>query len=48
VARKPFCGKCPIYAQCEFPEKKKFAAETAEEMKLPQPKAKKKRSILPR
>jgi endonuclease III len=48
VARKPFCGKCPIYAQCEFPEKKRFAAETAEEMKLPQPKSKKKRSILPR
>ena len=48
VARKPFCGKCPIYAQCEFPEKKKFAAETAGEMKLPQPKAKNKRSILPK
>jgi endonuclease-3 len=45
VARKPFCAKCPIYPQCEFPEKKKFAALTAEEMKLPQPK---KRSILPR
>ena len=48
VARKPFCGKCPIYAQCEFPEKRKFAAETAAEMKLPQPKSKQKRSILPR
>jgi endonuclease-3 len=46
VARKPFCGKCPIYAQCEFPEKQKFALETAAEMKLPQPKGK--RSILPR
>ena len=28
VARKPLCGKCPIFAQCEFREKKKFAAET--------------------
>jgi endonuclease-3 len=46
VARKPFCGKCPIYEQCEFPEKRKFAAATAAEMKLPQPKGK--RSILPR
>ena len=46
VARKPFCSKCPIYAQCEFPEKGKFAAITAAEMKLPQPK--KKRSVLPR
>jgi endonuclease-3 len=26
VAKKPLCGKCPIYAQCEFKEKKKFAA----------------------
>jgi endonuclease-3 len=46
VARKPFCGKCPIYAQCEFPEKKKYAAETADEMQLPQPRQK--RSILPK
>ena len=28
VARKPLCGQCPIFAQCEFKEKKKFAAET--------------------
>jgi endonuclease III len=27
IARKPLCWKCPVYAQCEFPEKKKFAAE---------------------
>jgi len=26
VAKKPLCWKCPIFAQCEFPEKKKFAA----------------------
>jgi endonuclease III len=28
VAKKPLCGKCPIYEQCEFKEKKKFAALT--------------------
>jgi endonuclease-3 len=28
VAKKPLCGRCPIYAQCEFREKKKFAAMT--------------------
>jgi endonuclease-3 len=28
VARKPLCGKCVVYAQCEFREKKKFAALT--------------------
>jgi len=28
VAKKPLCGKCVVYAQCEFPEKKKFAALT--------------------
>jgi endonuclease-3 len=28
VARKPLCGKCPVYAQCEFKEKRKFAALT--------------------
>jgi len=26
VAKKPLCWKCPIYPQCEFPEKKKFVA----------------------
>ena len=28
IARKPLCGRCPVYAQCEFPEKKKFALLT--------------------
>jgi len=28
VAKKPLCGKCPVYAQCGFGEKKKFAALT--------------------
>jgi endonuclease III len=27
IARKPLCWKCPVYEQCEFREKKKFAAE---------------------
>ena len=26
LAKKPLCWKCPVYAQCEFREKKKFAA----------------------
>jgi endonuclease-3 len=26
VAQKPLCWKCPVYAECGFPEKKKFAA----------------------
>jgi endonuclease-3 len=30
VAKKPLCGKCPVYAQCEFKEKKKYAALTAD------------------
>jgi endonuclease III len=28
VAKKPLCGKCVVYAQCEFKEKRKFAALT--------------------
>ena len=30
LARKPLCGKCPIYEQCGFPEKRAIAAEMAE------------------
>ncbi|MEO5676227.1 MAG: endonuclease III, partial [Usitatibacter sp.] len=26
VANKPLCYKCPVYEQCEWKEKKKFAA----------------------
>ena len=29
LARKPLCGKCPVYEQCEFPERKKLAAAEA-------------------
>ena len=32
IARKPLCGKCPVYEQCGFKEKKGFAALT---LKLP-------------
>ncbi len=28
VARKPLCGRCPVYAPCGFPEKAKLAALT--------------------
>ena len=28
VAKKPLCGRCPVYAQCAFPEKRKFAELT--------------------
>ena len=38
LARKPLCGKCPIYAQCEFPEKKKFAKEASAPAKAALPK----------
>jgi endonuclease-3 len=26
VAKKPLCGTCPVYAQCGFPDRKRFAA----------------------
>jgi endonuclease III len=35
VAKKPLCWKCPVYEQCEWKEKKKFAALAPE----PAPKA---------
>ena len=28
VARKPLCGRCPVYAQCAFAEKRKYAELT--------------------
>jgi endonuclease III len=27
MARKPLCGQCPVFAQCGFPEKARFARE---------------------
>ena len=41
VARKPLCGRCPIFEPCEFKEKKKIAAEMARE-------AEPKKSALPK
>lgn len=38
IAKKPLCGKCPVYGQCEFSEKKKFAAEAAAPAKKTLPK----------
>jgi endonuclease-3 len=38
IARKPLCGKCPVYGQCEFREKKKFAAEAPAPAKKTLPK----------
>ena len=38
IARKPLCGKCPVYAQCEFREKRKFAAEASAPAKKTLPK----------
>jgi endonuclease-3 len=38
IARKPLCWKCPVYAQCEFSEKKKFAAEAPAPAKKTLPK----------
>jgi len=33
VAKKPLCARCPVFAQCEFKEKKKYAALTADAAK---------------
>ena len=38
VAKKPLCGKCPVYAQCDFSERKKFAAAAAAPAKKTLPK----------
>ncbi len=35
VARKPLCWKCPVYEQCEFPEKKKFAVMNPDAVSSP-------------
>jgi endonuclease-3 len=39
IAQKPLCWKCPIYDQCEFPERKKFAKMAPEPAKKVLPKA---------
>jgi endonuclease III len=35
VAKKPLCYKCPVYAQCGFKDKKRFAAMDPELPKAP-------------
>ncbi len=39
VAKKPLCWKCPIFDQCEFPERRKFAKMAPEPGKKVLPKA---------
>jgi len=39
IAQKPLCWKCPIYEQCEFPERRKFAKLAPEPVKKVLPKA---------
>jgi len=39
IAQKPLCLKCPIYEQCEFPERRKFAKLAREPVKKVLPKA---------
>jgi endonuclease-3 len=39
IAQKPLCWKCPIFEQCEFPEKRKFAKLAPEPAKKVLPKA---------
>jgi endonuclease-3 len=45
VAQKPLCWKCPVYGQCGFKDKKKFAAL---DPATPKKAAAKKKSRLPR
>ncbi len=39
VAKKPLCWKCPVFEQCEFPERRKFAKLAPEPLKSVLPKA---------
>jgi endonuclease-3 len=39
IAQKPLCWKCPIFEQCEFPERRKFAKLAPEPVKKVLPKA---------
>ncbi|MBC8021920.1 MAG: endonuclease III [Burkholderiales bacterium] len=39
VAKKPLCWKCPVYEQCEFQERRKFAKLAPEPLKSVLPKA---------
>jgi endonuclease-3 len=39
IAQKPLCWKCPVYEQCEFPERRKFAKLAPEPVKKVLPNA---------
>ena len=39
IAQKPLCWKCPVYEQCEFPERRKFAKLAPEPVRKVLPKA---------
>ena len=39
IAQKPLCWTCPIFEQCEFPDRKKFAKLAPEPVKKVLPKA---------
>ena len=39
IAKKPLCWKCPVFEQCEFPERRKFAKMAPEPVKKILPKA---------
>ena len=47
VALKPLCWKCPVYEQCGFPEKRKFAAMDPEKAK-PRAKPAAAKAVLPK
>ena len=48
VAKKPLCWKCPIYPQCEFAEKKKYAALGPDAAPAPSSPPRRRGSILPK
>jgi endonuclease-3 len=39
IAKNPLCWKCPVFEQCEFPERRKFANMAPEPVKKILPKA---------
>ncbi|HUQ27714.1 MAG TPA: endonuclease III [Usitatibacter sp.] len=39
IAKKPLCWKCPVYEQCEFPQRRKFARMAPQPVKKILPKA---------
>ena len=39
LAKKPLCAQCPIFEQCEFPERRKIAKAATQPAKKVLPKA---------